>query len=95
MLKLLMTILLVTAAAVLGACSPASEEGIPTETIEPAVPAPSATNDDPGLTQTTEIGEERSPHEGGVLVGPGGEGVELEPPTTTTTGSPPPARKQE
>lgn len=95
MLKVLMTIFLVIAAAALGACSPASEEGIPTETIEPAAPPPGAPSDDPGLTQTTEIGEERSPHEGGVLAGPGGEGVELEPPTTTTTGSPPPARKQE
>jgi hypothetical protein len=86
-LKPLITALLLTAAAMLVACSPAGEEEIRTETIEPAIPPPSAPSDDPGLTQTTEIGEDRSPHEGGVLVGPEGE---MEPPPTTTTGSPPP-----
>jgi hypothetical protein len=89
-LKPLIAAFLLTAAAALAACSPASEDETRTETIEPAVPAPGVPSDDPGLTQTTEIGEERSPNEGGVLAGPGVEGVERKPPTPTTTGSPPP-----
>lgn len=90
MQKPLIRAFLLTTAMILAACSPAGENETRTETIEPAVPAPGAPSDDPGLTQTTEIGEERSPNEGGVLVGTEDEGVELEPPATTTTGSPPP-----
>lgn len=95
MVKLLMTAFLLTLAVALAACSRSADEGTRTETISPAVPAPGAPSDDPGLTQTTEIGEERSPSEGGILVGPGGEPVETEPPTTTAPGSPPPPRKGE
>lgn len=88
MLKTLITALLLTAATALVACSPGDAE-TRTETIAPAVPPPSEPSDDAGLTQTTEIGEERSPHEGGVLAG------EEEPPATTTTGSAPPPTKRE
>lgn len=88
MLKPFIAAILLVAAAMLAGCGRGDRE-TRTETIAPAVPPPAAPSDDPGLTQTTEIGEERSPNEGGVLAGPGGEGVELEPPVTTT-GSPPP-----
>lgn len=90
MLKPFIAAILLVAAAALVACSPGDGE-TRTETIAPAVPPPSAPSDDPGLTQTTEIGEERSPNEGGVLAGSEEGGAELEPPTTTT-GSPPPPR---
>ncbi|HEY0591787.1 MAG TPA: hypothetical protein VGF40_08470 [Thermoanaerobaculia bacterium] len=74
--------------AALAACSPGGDQETRTETIAPAVPPPAAPSDDPGLTQTTEIGEERSPSEGGSLTGEGAE----EEPTTATTGTPAPAR---
>jgi hypothetical protein len=90
-LKTLITALLLTAATALVACSPGDAE-TRTETISPAVPPPSEPSDDAGLTQTTEIGEERSPHEGDVLAG---EGTEGEPPATTTTGSAPPPKKRD
>lgn len=84
--KALLAAVLLTAALLL-ACSPGADQETRTETIAPAVPAPAAPSDDPGLTQTTEIGEERSPSEGAALAD---EGAESEPAPATTAGSPPP-----
>ncbi len=85
--KARLSAVLLTAAMLVG-CSPGADQETRTETIAPAVPAPAAPSDDPGLTQTTEIGEERSPSEGATLAGEPGEAA---PGTTTTTsGSPRP-----
>jgi hypothetical protein len=89
-LKTLLAASLLTAVTALAACSPGGDQETRTETIAPAVPAPAAPSDDPGLTQTMEIGEERSPSEGGVLAG---EGAELEPTTATAGSAAPPAPK--
>ncbi|HUO84805.1 MAG TPA: hypothetical protein VM534_06785 [Thermoanaerobaculia bacterium] len=53
-------------AAGCGESEEVAETPIETTTIRPATP-PEADTDDVVLTQTTEIGEERSPNEGGVL----------------------------
>ena len=70
------------------------DEGVVTEQISPATPPAAESGEDAVITQTTEIGDDRSPNEGGVLAEPGGdtEGLEPAPTTTTTTtaGSPPP-----
>lgn len=64
-------------------------------TISPATPPPTTTptDTDPALTQTVEIGEERSPAEGGVLTDPEYAGSELatEETTTNTATAPPSA----
>lgn len=58
--------------------------GDQTATIAPAKPPQTAT-DEAIQTQTTEVGEERSPNEGGIL-------TDSEPPAAPATGgSPPPA----
>lgn len=61
---LLILILLLPLAAGCGV----DEQAARTETIAPAEPpSGSATEDSTVLTQTTEVGEDRSPNEGGVL----------------------------
>lgn len=63
-------------------CQPA-EQAARTDTIAPAEPpSGSATEDSTVLTQTTEVGEDRSPNEGGVLAD------QSEAPATATTTSP-------
>ncbi|HUP65505.1 MAG TPA: hypothetical protein VM557_09505 [Thermoanaerobaculia bacterium] len=70
------------------------DEGVVTEQISPATPPAAESGDDAVMTQTTEIGDERSPNEGGVLADPGASTEGLQPAptrtTTTTAGSPPP-----
>lgn len=55
-------------------------------TISPATPPPAAvpTDTDLALTQTTEVGEDRSPNEGGILTDPSYGGTA----TTTDTAAP-------
>lgn len=66
--------------------------------ISPATPPPTATptDTDVALTQTTEIGEERSPHEGGVLTDPNYSDSELstEDSQVQTGTAPPPSTTQ-
>ncbi|HVR42380.1 MAG TPA: hypothetical protein VMS56_02945 [Thermoanaerobaculia bacterium] len=82
-------LLLVISMALPMGCAGDSEQETRTETIEPALPpAAEAGEDGTIMTQTTEVGEERSPNEGGILTSP--SGVERQPPTTATSGSPPP-----
>ncbi|MGH9459229.1 MAG: hypothetical protein ACRD2J_16460 [Thermoanaerobaculia bacterium] len=81
--RFLFVLPLVLALALFAGCNAASDEDPRTETIEPAL-VPADTSGDAIITQTTEVGEERSPNEGGVLTRPG----------PTTTGSPPPAGAQ-
>lgn len=69
-----------------------------TDTIAPATPAV-AQDSDTAMTQTVEIGEERSPNEGGVLTDPNSPlGTETSSTTipatdTTATGVPPKTTK--
>ncbi|MHB0969486.1 MAG: hypothetical protein ACYC7A_09260 [Thermoanaerobaculia bacterium] len=77
--------LLLSAALIMTACAPGGERETATVTMAPATPPP-ATDTDPVPTQTVEIGEERSPNEGGVLTDPDGGGVDsTETGTATAT----------
>ena len=71
----------VVLALVAGGCNPAEDEA--ETTISPATPPPvtTPTDTDAALTQTTEVGEDRSPNEGGVLTDTAYGGT----PTTTST----------
>jgi hypothetical protein len=63
-----------------------------TATIRPASPpAGEMSDDDPALTQTTEIGEERSPNEGGVLTNP--EDLQSATPVDPLAGTAAPPRR--
>lgn len=75
-----MTLLIVVALA----CSPGEDDD---DTITAATPPPATTptDTDLALTQTTEVGEERSPNEGGVLTDPAYQG-EVTDTTATETG---------
>ena len=67
-----------------GACEMGKEEPA-SGTVAPASPPPAdlTPEDDPAMTQTVEIGEERSPNEGAGLVY--GEGAENPPPVQSDT----------
>lgn len=83
--------LLVCAALAFAGCAPAGErDTTAAATIAPATP-PLATDTDPVPTQTVEIGEDRSPNEGGVLTDPETGGAY---PTETTATTTAPAAKQ-
>lgn len=83
-------LLLLAIVLIIPGCAEPTEQEVVTETIQPASPPPG----DPGedavvLTQTTEIGDERSPNEGGILTNP--SGAEFNGPQPVTRGSAPPA----
>ncbi|MGA7613631.1 MAG: hypothetical protein WBX15_00490 [Thermoanaerobaculia bacterium] len=63
---------LVLVALPLAGCANRQKRGIPTETIRAATPdaGTDTTDTDTALTQTVEIGDERSPNDGGVLTDP-------------------------
>lgn len=85
--------LLVCAVLASAGCVPAGErDTTATATIAPATPPP-ATDTDPVPTQTVEIGEERSPNEGGVLTDPETGGA-YPTETTATTTAPTPKQPQ-
>lgn len=89
---------LLVATLVLGCAEPAEHEVV-TETIQPASPPPVAPGDDASvLTQTTEIGDERSPNEGGILTNPNVDTRGSRPPATATRSAstqPPASREPE
>lgn len=67
-----------------------------TDTIAPATPAASA-DTDTAMTQTTEIGDERSPNEGGVLTdsnAPEGTTTTVAAPDMSTTSTKPAPKKK-
>lgn len=67
----MLTGFMVVAVLLLGGCNRAEEPETRTETISAAVPPPGEVGgDETALTQTTEIGEDRSPNEGGALADP-------------------------
>lgn len=76
-LALLIILLLV---ALLSACRGEDSRKTETATIAPATPPPSPTDTDSVQTQTVEIGEQRSPNEGGVLTD-----EDYAPPATDTS----------
>lgn len=81
---------LLLAIALLAGCAEPAEREVVTETIQPANPPPGDPGEDAAvLTQTTEIGDERSPNEGGILTNPTGAEFGGLPPVTR--GSPTPA----
>lgn len=77
--------------ALVAAFGCAREEKIDEASITPATPPPAVapTDTDIALTETTEVGEDRSINEGGVLTDPnyGGDAGTV---TTGTSGTPPP-----
>jgi hypothetical protein len=75
--------LLLIAALALAGCGPGDGRETATVTMAPATP-PQATDTDPVPTQTIEIGEERSPNEGGVLTDPDSGGVDATETVQTT-----------
>lgn len=75
--------LLLGAALAMAGCGPGDGRETATATMAPATPPP-ATDTDPVPTQTVEIGEERSPNEGGVLTDPDRGGVDPAETATTT-----------
>ena len=78
-------LILLLSAVVLAGCEGERTAEVPVETIKPATPPPTEADEDSVvITQTTEIGEERSPNEGGYVNQSGA------PAATTTGGTPPP-----
>lgn len=98
-MKKVVSIFAVIALSFLAGCGE-NETSVETEVEagRPATPPPSNDETDTALTQTVEIGDERSPQEGGVLTDPKlnpGVAAAQQPPagstTTTATGSTTPA----
>lgn len=84
-MKTLMIPLVLLLLVPLGCGGEEEEAQVQTSTMSPAVPVPDEDDDDAVITQTTEIGEERSPNEGGVLTNERYQSTD----TSTTTAEPP------
>lgn len=99
MIRKLFVVAIVGCAVMGGGChrERSTDGGAPTETIAPATPPTASVQaeSDTGLTQTVEIGEERSASEGGGLSEPATATLAANPSATavTTSGVKPKARK--